>query len=71
MERKCRYCKEGQLKVVSPPHASITRYQCKKCSKTEYETKPAGLGEKYISGSKRELKKRGIIKEKKEKEEDE
>jgi hypothetical protein len=71
MERKCRYCKEGQLKVVSPAHASITRYQCEKCSKTEYETKPAGLGEERISGSKRELKKRGIIKEKKKKEEDE
>lgn len=71
MEKKCRYCKEGQLKVVSPPHASITRYQCEKCSKTEYETKPAGLGEERISGSKRELKKRGIIKEKKKKEEDE
>ncbi|MFC1506409.1 hypothetical protein ACFLQ6_04990 [Thermoproteota archaeon] len=71
MERKCRYCNEGQLKVVSPAHASITRYQCEKCSKTEYETKPAGLGEQYISGSKRELKKRGIIKEKKKKEEDE
>ncbi|MGB6680941.1 MAG: hypothetical protein WBF08_06435 [Candidatus Bathyarchaeia archaeon] len=71
MKSKCRYCKEGQLKVVSPAHASITRYQCEKCSKTEYESKPAGLGEKYIKGSRKELEKRGIIKKKKKEEEEE